>query len=84
MDKELEAVMLLLKVPVRVETGNPQQPMSIEPKELSKAFDMDQPIRELVNFMFKHKTHVGQLVADNSNEPTGPTGLVVPRPAGAH
>ena len=75
--KELEVAMLFLKVPIEVHTGEgPGQQM----REVSKAFDLDTPLRDVVAWTLDNKTHIGQLICDNSH--IRPSPLLVPKISG--
>lgn len=78
MKKETEVAMMFIKVPTETLSGDGS---SQQVREVSKAFDLDTPLRDIVQWTLDNKTHVGQLVCDNSAiRPTTP--LLVPRPIG--
>lgn len=62
-----ESVMITVRVPHRIETGNPQQPFAVEMKEITKMFHLDSTLRVLGDFILRQNTNSCLVVFDNSN-----------------
>jgi len=64
--------MLIYKVAVPVQTGNPAQPTQMEARELTKTFELETKLEEVAEYLLGKDVHHAQLILENSDRPRTP------------